>query len=756
MYRSTIVALTMLLLLGFARGDAQDPTEPAWKTRAQLYQNYDKLRSDGKTPDEALEQALLGSMEKLKPFGAKGKVEDEATRVREHLLHIMLHDFEGKPDKKAARRALLGAIAKEYVAAGREWSYYQDSPKSRQDREGFRFADEFLRKTLGGSKWSRNERAIERGRILRDAMRERGKSGPEAEYPLASFLEQSGSDPIEGAWTAYGWYIENGDSTGQAALKAAEIARQLGATPEQVGEFLGQAAQPHQPQRYEDSLFGTPDLGIAILAAAGLIEILERVGDAEKQETDEQLLQSIYVCLRELQEVYSGLTAVLPYAITTHEQAFSNAESAVRGTTNSIQHLRFWLAAQTTLLDFGKLLLDLASLNSMANSISQVHNTMRLTNQGWKPKLGPGGKTYVGIRSLVPGANAVREYSNRIRQYANGTRLETRDEIDLPGAAGTAAGFWLPVETMVRTVAQEGVNAYKSPNFRSAAGIALGKALHFIGRHSRNQMIDIIAEKRGNLTPEITHALNCKASWQTVVYRKQLVGTADKLVGEATDAMKKLLKARGVAVPDVERRAYYAQAEEGWGRLVMFLNRRSAVLTEQLRRHIERVRFYDTGTSAFSDFSSDADGWGLLRDAYPLEAKDGAIKGIDRANGEMWEFNAPQKFLGNKAALYGSELRFQMKIEYTNVHYDYVTVTLASEEKGEIRLTVPYAPTRVWTSYRAPLDVSGDWKIGKRKATAEEIQAILRSLNQLSILGEFRSGADTALLDNVQMGVAAR
>jgi hypothetical protein len=163
-----------------------------------------------------------------------------------------------------------------------------------------------------------------------------------------------------------------------------------------------------------------------------------------------------------------------------------------------------------------------------------------------------------------------------------------------------------------------------------------------------------------------------------------------------------------------------------------------------------------------SSFLQNAEGWTAVGDgdlfyapAGGKPSNTGYIFIIDRVQGDTYYFHAPAKFRGNLAQAYGRLLLFDLVwLETATGQFKDDDDVILSGAGLTITAALPQLPTNTWTSYAIPLDVSGGWvrQGTDQPATAAEIQAVLGSLQQLRIRGEFRSGPEQGGLDNVRLG----
>lgn len=168
--------------------------------------------------------------------------------------------------------------------------------------------------------------------------------------------------------------------------------------------------------------------------------------------------------------------------------------------------------------------------------------------------------------------------------------------------------------------------------------------------------------------------------------------------------------------------------------------------------------------SSFDD--GDSEGWTLIGDSdlvhRPAGGNPGGYAfGIDRVEGPVSYWRAPEKFLLDVSGAYGRLLTFDLvwsenspsRLWPDDEHAGDVILRGAG-----ITLTHPYPeiPETRWTSYAIRLDESGNWRNEQTgaPATADDIQAVLGNLGEFRIRGEFREGPEDFGLDNVRFGVA--
>ena len=160
---------------------------------------------------------------------------------------------------------------------------------------------------------------------------------------------------------------------------------------------------------------------------------------------------------------------------------------------------------------------------------------------------------------------------------------------------------------------------------------------------------------------------------------------------------------------------------------------------------------------AFSTFDTDTESWSLANNAtgatwYGTGGNPGGvIQGVDASSGMTWFFNAPNKFLGDKTLAYNGILSFDLKQSSTSNQYNDSDVILVGNGLTLV-YDMPNNPLTTWTSYEVVLNETAGWKIGSTTGlvpTRDQFLGALSRLTNLYIRGEFVSGSDWCLLDNV-------
>jgi hypothetical protein len=170
-------------------------------------------------------------------------------------------------------------------------------------------------------------------------------------------------------------------------------------------------------------------------------------------------------------------------------------------------------------------------------------------------------------------------------------------------------------------------------------------------------------------------------------------------------------------------------------------------------------------TLASSGFDGDAEGWKAQNGATNFQwvssggSPGGFIEASDVGGHDLWFFNAPTAYLGDKAAAYGGSLSFALSSEPTSspLPGNYATVQLLGSNGVLLAIGGLGNPTVDWTNYSVGLVANGDWRIGSATgavATAADMQGVLSDLKALRINGDYRSAIETTGLDSVTLVAA--
>lgn len=167
--------------------------------------------------------------------------------------------------------------------------------------------------------------------------------------------------------------------------------------------------------------------------------------------------------------------------------------------------------------------------------------------------------------------------------------------------------------------------------------------------------------------------------------------------------------------------------------------------------------YASTEAKLASRFTNSAEDWTVTGDpvsSTPEFLSDGGnpggfIRATDSGTGGIMYWSAPAKFLGDQAAAYGGQLRFDLRYTTDGFPFDASDVILKG---GGVRLTYDMAkdPGKVWRHFKVPLTESG-WLFGSQPATEAQMRAALGRIGTLLIRAEYTSGNDVEDLDNVSI-----
>lgn len=163
---------------------------------------------------------------------------------------------------------------------------------------------------------------------------------------------------------------------------------------------------------------------------------------------------------------------------------------------------------------------------------------------------------------------------------------------------------------------------------------------------------------------------------------------------------------------------------------------------------------------ARDEFTTSAAGWQIRRDGGDLVATHfptggfpgGMISGVDDAD-HTWYFLAPAKYLGDASKLYGGVLSFDIKITPVTMPFTVTDVRMDTDGFW-LAFNSPFDPGTSWTHYDVPL-TEEHWTlngINGPVASKAQFQQLLANITSLQIRGEFNTGEDTGMLDNVYFG----
>lgn len=166
-----------------------------------------------------------------------------------------------------------------------------------------------------------------------------------------------------------------------------------------------------------------------------------------------------------------------------------------------------------------------------------------------------------------------------------------------------------------------------------------------------------------------------------------------------------------------------------------------------------------------SVFESDDEGWTLTGNGEGTRPQlkstggnpAGNICGQDSADGDIWYFVAPQKYLGDQSGRYGNRLTFDLK---QGSMYSQVKGRDVIIQGGGLAITINFrfTPSLDWTPYSLPLETGSRWMYDEPTGptgdvTEADFRAVLKDVTTLRIRGEFFDGPnDVSCLDNVYFG----
>jgi len=175
-----------------------------------------------------------------------------------------------------------------------------------------------------------------------------------------------------------------------------------------------------------------------------------------------------------------------------------------------------------------------------------------------------------------------------------------------------------------------------------------------------------------------------------------------------------------------------------------------------------------------STFDTDADGWSIVdlpvNGPYAIPVTNyspvflsaqggsaGCIEFTDQTS-NIYYFEAPSKFLGDRSSVYGLTLDFSLKISGPEdlIPSEPNVVLVGSGLVLVINVVSPPSKDQ-WSHFSITLHEQSDWRLdtlqGDRPTTLE-LKSALSSLTSLRIRGEYIAGVDVASLDDVVFGAS--
>jgi hypothetical protein len=164
--------------------------------------------------------------------------------------------------------------------------------------------------------------------------------------------------------------------------------------------------------------------------------------------------------------------------------------------------------------------------------------------------------------------------------------------------------------------------------------------------------------------------------------------------------------------------------------------------------------------SVASPFNANAEGWTTAGTPSPVALvyvatggnPGGYIRTTDPGDGAYTYFQAPARFVGNRAGFYRGTLAFDFRTSAADVQSANDVVLVGATET--LVYDIPTDITTAWGRFAVPL-TEGTWRVGSLTgavATAAQLQAVLADLRALRIRAEYHGSAgDIGQLDNVAM-----
>ncbi len=173
------------------------------------------------------------------------------------------------------------------------------------------------------------------------------------------------------------------------------------------------------------------------------------------------------------------------------------------------------------------------------------------------------------------------------------------------------------------------------------------------------------------------------------------------------------------------------------------------------------------GNPVASTFDVDAEGWTVVdlvmwqndyrtihRGPDPASWNPDEFIYREEAWGDEFFFCAPEKFLGDKSAMYGGSVSWDISNDPSGT-YEAGDIALLSPTLVLVNGDPPQAPAwQVWGQHSVELVETSGWRVGHLGGpipTYDEFVGVLADLTALRIRGEFRSGLETCYVDNVML-----
>jgi len=165
-----------------------------------------------------------------------------------------------------------------------------------------------------------------------------------------------------------------------------------------------------------------------------------------------------------------------------------------------------------------------------------------------------------------------------------------------------------------------------------------------------------------------------------------------------------------------------------------------------------------------STFDVEEDGWFVIGDVNALTwtgiggNPSGFVRASDRGDGKYWTFQAPAKFLGDRSALYGQILTWDLATNRAEGKATGRPDAMLSGGGLTLLFDASSNPGTSFTNFTVALTESGGWRIGTVKGkvpTRAEFDRVLACITDIQLRGEFSGKLDTGSLDNVFLGLFA-
>ena len=122
-----------------------------------------------------------------------------------------------------------------------------------------------------------------------------------------------------------------------------------------------------------------------------------------------------------------------------------------------------------------------------------------------------------------------------------------------------------------------------------------------------------------------------------------------------------------------------------------------------------------------------------------------------------WRFRAPGKYVGNASRAFKQRMTWSAMTTFQSGRLYSDNDVFLTGRGIAIVAAIPDTPrgTREWAQFSVYLDARTPWRkeaTGFPLATDAEIEAVLRTLTEVKLPGEWRDGNETSCIDNVYFG----